>query len=119
MADNCTFQLKRHSIEYFSVSVMSIIIIYDRREFTRLATEVRSLKPIISNEEIKIKLAIKVKTIVHIEGDHLPVVVVVDVVGIPPQPGHVVVDVGQGSSELVDNGRAVWAQHRNLDLMKY
>jgi len=77
------------------------------------------LKPIISNEEIKIKLAIKVKTIVHIEGDHLPVVVVVDVVGIPPQPGHVVVDVGQGSSELVDNGRAVWAHHWNLDLMKY
>jgi len=34
----------------------------------------------------------------------LPVVVVVDVVWVPPKPGHIVVDVGQGGSELVEDG---------------
>ncbi len=43
-----------------------------------------------------------------------PVVVVVDVVRIPPEPGDVVVEVDLRNSELVQNGRTVRTQNRNL-----
>jgi hypothetical protein len=43
-----------------------------------------------------------------------PVVVVVDVVRIPPEPGDVVVEVDSRNSELVQNGRTVRTQNRNL-----
>jgi hypothetical protein len=43
-----------------------------------------------------------------------PVVVVVDVVWIPPEPGDVVVEVDLRNSELVQNGRTVRTQNRNL-----
>ena len=33
----------------------------------------------------------------------LPIIVIVDVVGVPPEPGDVVVDVGPRASVLIEN----------------